>query len=468
MNISLIIPPSPFLLDEKVFPALGILKVASALQKTGYNVQVVDLSGDADYLNTVVRTVIPQNPDVIGITSTTPQFPFAMRVSHALRTALPTARLIIGGGHPTLVHASVKKSDRALKNWKIVQDNFDTVVVGDGELSCLQAVLPDAPAMINADDPASSLFLNNASLSDTAFPARELIDLNSYHYYLDGKRTTSLIGQLGCPFSCGFCSGRSSPMLRRIRMRSVDNIVEEILHIHLVHGCEGFMFYDDELNLNNAGTIGLMKRLIELKDKGFDFRYRGCIKSQLLTDEQAKHMAAAGFSEVLVGFESGNDKILTNINKKASKADNERCIGFLKKYGIKCKFLMSIGHPGESDETCQDTYEWLLKMRPDFFDVTIITAQPGSPYYDDSILTNKGWAYTCKSGDVLYTADLDYSVDVDYYKGAIGKYKSYVSTDYLTSDQLTQWRDFIESSVRSKIGIPYPTAKECFDRSMGQ
>jgi anaerobic magnesium-protoporphyrin IX monomethyl ester cyclase len=45
MKICLIIPPSPFLLDERVFMQLGILKIAAVLEKENYKVDVVDLSG---------------------------------------------------------------------------------------------------------------------------------------------------------------------------------------------------------------------------------------------------------------------------------------------------------------------------------------------------------------------------------------------------------------------------------------
>ena len=130
---------------------------------------------------------------------------------------------------------------------------------------------------------------------------------------------------------------------------------------------------------------------------------------------------------------------------------------------------MSLGHPGESDKTCEDTYNWLLKMKPDYFDVSIITTQPGSFYYDNSILTDNGWMYKCPNGDVLYSDDLDYSVISDFYKGMIGKYTSHVFTDYLTADNLVKWRDYIETNIRSKLNISYPTKKEIsYDKSMGQ
>ena len=43
--VCLIIPPSLFLLDERVFMTLGILRVASVLEKARIPVEVLDLSG---------------------------------------------------------------------------------------------------------------------------------------------------------------------------------------------------------------------------------------------------------------------------------------------------------------------------------------------------------------------------------------------------------------------------------------
>jgi len=44
-RVGLIIPPSAFLLDERVFVSLGLLKIASVLERRGHAVQVLDLSG---------------------------------------------------------------------------------------------------------------------------------------------------------------------------------------------------------------------------------------------------------------------------------------------------------------------------------------------------------------------------------------------------------------------------------------
>ena len=81
-KICLITPPSPFLLDERVFMHIGILKVASSLEKEGFIVDFLDLSGVENYLK-VIDDYCNQNIDtkVFGLTASTPQVPFAVNIA---------------------------------------------------------------------------------------------------------------------------------------------------------------------------------------------------------------------------------------------------------------------------------------------------------------------------------------------------------------------------------------------------
>jgi radical SAM superfamily enzyme YgiQ (UPF0313 family) len=183
-------------------------------------------------------------------------------------------------------------------------------------------------------------------------------------------------------------------------------------------------------------------------------------------------MVRAGFRWILVGFESGSPRILENIEKKATVEQNSRCMEIARRHGLKVKALMSIGHPGESKQTIRETKEWLLKEKPDDFDVTIITTYPGTPYYDRAVETGPGvWTYTYpKNGDKLHSFELDYTITADYYKGdPDGGYKAYVFTDYLSADDLVKERDAVEKEVRSTLGIPFNQSKAAqrYEHSMG-
>ncbi len=477
-KICLIIPPSPFLLDERVFMSLGILRVAAVLERAGVAVELLDLSGVDNFQDAVAGHVAATDTACFGLTATTPQLPAVREIVDVLRGLRPQARLILGGPHVTLAHAAYRQeqkrnhSHRAGRALRQLQNLADVLVAGDGELAVFEALGPSPPPLIDGDDPGTSRFLQSAELNRLPFPARHLVDVDSYRYTIDGTRALSLIAQLGCPFGCGFCGGRLSPSLRRVRMRTAENIVQEMLQLYHVYGVRGFMLYDDELNVNPK-MLELMRAVTEAqRNLGVDFRLRGFIKAELFTDEQAAAMHQAGFRWILVGFESGHERILTNIHKQATLDDNTRCLSIAKRHGLKVKALMSLGHPGESEATVRATRDWLVETRPDDFDATVITPYPGTPYFDEAVDTAAGiWTYTFPgTGDRLHSYEVDYSRVAEYYKGIPGTYQSYVYTDHLGADALVRLRDWLEADVRTTLGIPYPTAVSAlrYEHSMGQ
>lgn len=480
-RVTLVTPPSVFLLDERVFVNLGILKVAASLEQHGVVVEHLDLSGTANFIQALSDHLQATDSSVIGITTTTPQLPAVVQIVTKVREVRPDMRVILGGPHVTLTHSAVKLERRAGRTSRAhdalarLQSLADVLVSGDGDLAVLAAIEPSAPKLIDGDDPAGSFFLSSAQYDKTPPPARHLVDMSSYRYEIEGHRSTSLIAQLGCPFNCGFCGGRNSKSLRMIRTRTIESIVDEVRMLYERHGFTGFMFYDDELNVNR-NMIQLMEALESLqRSLGVEFRLRGFVKSELLNEDQAVAMYRAGFRWLLSGFESGSARILSNINKRATRDDNTRAVEVARRAGLKVKALMSVGHPGESVESTRDTQEWLLEVQPDDFDCTVITTYPGTPYYDEALphSTMPGvWTYTHpKNGDRLHACEIDFFQIADYYKGdPNGGYRSFVFTDHLTADELVNQRNWIEASVRAALGIPYPRARAAiqYEHSVGQ
>lgn len=480
--VCLITPPSPFLLDERGFPFLGPLKVAAVLEQAGIPVEVIDLAGYKNYLDIVCVHAHSSGARSFGVSATTPQFPAAVEIARVIKEARPDARTILGGTHATLTVAALKnertrgQAGRAHRAWQRIEENFDVVVSGDGERAVFKALEPNAPKLIDTDNRLDAGFLKTGDRElERVYPARHLIDLASYRYFIDGAKATSLIAQLGCPYKCGFCAGRASPMLRNIRTRSAESIVEEMLHIHAAYGLDALMFYDDELNVSSE-MVDLMQAIAKAgRDKKIEWKLRGFIKSERFNEAQAAAMHEAGFRQILIGFESGSPRILENIQKIATQADNTRCMDIARRHNLKVKALMSFGHPGESAQTVEDTHKWLVEVEPSDFDVTIITPYPGSPYYDGALPLAEAdspvWVYACRSGDKLYQQEVDYAREADYYKGDPNDgYVSHVWTDFLSGEDLIHMRDETERGVREGLGIPFnpSRASELYEHSMGQ
>lgn len=468
--VCLISTPSPFLADERVFPFLGILNVAAQLRANGNPVQVLDLAGYKNF-EEIMRTYL-SGTDIrtFGLTATTPQIPSAVIIRNIIKEMLPDSRIILGGPHATLTHTGFIEDQKAGRSgrgslaFNQLESLFDPIVVGDGEMAAFHAIDPlNKQRVIDAGILASPLFMKRGTLDQYSLPARDLIDFQSYRYFIDGKRAASVISQLGCPFECGFCGGRDSKVFRLIRSRSVQSTIGEIESIinmsrEWKEPIEAIMFYDDELNVKPGVLEDLCKGLIALQERlGIEMRFRGFVKAELFTQEQADLMYKAGFRILLSGVESGSDKILKAMRKHTSREINSRCVEYAHNAGLRFKALMSIGHPGENEETVKESIDWCLaNLKPgDDVDFTIITQFPGSPYFDHStyIQEKDAWLYTI-DGQNLWSKVVDYTKESDYYKGVPGAYTAFVWTDFLSPKDLVAQRDLAEATVRRTLNLP--------------
>src|SRR5438445_4366167 len=158
--------------------------------------------------------------------------PAATKSYRAFRALNPSVRIVLGGPNVALIHAAYEyeqkrgATGRAATAYRLLEEMFDVLVVGDGEIAVFDAVKDNPPKLVDGDDPKSDLFLDNQKLTELPFPARHLVDVDSYHYTIDGVRALSMIAQLCCAFGRGFCGGRTRPFLRQGRVRAAPNIVQ--------------------------------------------------------------------------------------------------------------------------------------------------------------------------------------------------------------------------------------------------
>jgi radical SAM superfamily enzyme YgiQ (UPF0313 family) len=229
-------------------------------------------------------------------------------------------------------------------------------------------------------------------------------------------------------------------------------VVDEIEQLHATYGFTHFVFYDDELNIHTPRLLELCRELIALQDKlGVKLHFRGFMKAELASVEQFTMLSEAGFDVLVVGAESGSDRILTNMRKHSTVEDNTRFVDLCRQFDIKAKAIMSLGHPGESDSTLEATEQWLDHVMLDDVNFTIISCLPGAPYYDKALRTGKHFTYTALSGDVLYSDDVDFHAELNYVSADLDYgYESTVWTDALDREDLVQWHKYLESRFKER------------------
>ncbi len=456
MIIPLIIPPSPYLINPRALMSLGVLYVAGYIESRGDKCVVIDLAGIDDYINYTINELKKIKFSNVGISATSGQACYTIKIAKAIKQEFPDVKIIGGGPHFT--HTCIAHKRTPQRTQKFINDfnkYFDCYVLGDGEKAIYEAILSENK-VIDATVPTSPSYVSSEDLDSFPFPARHLIDMDSYSYSLGDykeRKAINIISQRGCPYGCRFCCSRVDRYSRLTRKTSVNKSIQEIEYLYNTYKYTDFCFYDDELNVNSE-LDNFLNDFKNLKTKlGADLRFRAFLKSNLTSREQMKKLADAGMFIAVIGGESGSERILKNINKKSTVEQNTKFIEYAREFGIKAKCIMSLGHPGETPETLKETENWLEKVKLDDVNFTIVSCLPSSFYYDYAVKKSNGvWVYTVpENGDKLYSIDVNFHDKPNILNGSLDYgYESTVWTDALTQDDLVKWHAYLENKFKLK------------------
>ena len=396
MKVTLISPPSPFLIDQKAFPPLGLLYVAGFLEHNGIDISVADLANKETELENALEPYM--NADIYGITSTSPQYPQALKILKVLRRRNTKARVVIGGAYPSSLPD------------KCIQDGFDFVVAGEGEEAMLRLITnieeEHAPGIVNAT------YIQE--MDSIPFPGRHLIDINSFAYNIDDGRGTTLITSRGCPYTCSFCS--KEVWQRGTRFHSTEYVISELEHIIDKYDFKHFLFLDDTITIHKKRLLELCARMEPL-----NIKWR-CYARTTTTREMLIAMKKAGCVEIGVGVESGSQKILDIVDKKETVEQNSAFVELCKQVGITANVFIMIGLPGEDYETVEETRRWMERVRPDKFGFNIFMPYAGTPVY--------------KNPDRYDIQIFDVPEEKSWIKGRQGEYESFVATNALSRSEI--------------------------------
>ena len=409
MKILLINPPSKFLIDDNVFPTLGLLYLAAYLKRAGYkDISLLDLNGGHAMPDVM-------DADVVGFYSNTPQFPMAVSLRDELAKINKNKKAIYVIGGP---HVSGRPQDS--------EGHFDYTVVGEGERAFLDIADTYSRGERLKDKVLKYSYMKD--LDSIPFPDRELVDIKSYQYLIKGQPATTVITSRGCPYGCAFCANNAWG--KTLRMRSPENIIEELKLLIKKYGYKAFMFFDDTMTVNRKRMEKLCSMIKEL-----GIIYRCFIRSDTVDKDILAKMKDSGCVEVGVGMESGSQRILDIVDKGETVEQNMKAVKWCQELGISVKGFFVVGFPGEDKESVRETIEFIEESKVDDLDVTIFTPYPGSKIY-----VNK------KKYDVSFHDNYAES----WYKGKPDAYKSMVATSHLTAEEIAEIRNSIEKRFKKK------------------
>jgi len=195
----------------------------------------------------------------------------------------------------------------------------------------------------------------------------------------------------GCKSRCTFCLWPQTVGGHNYRVRSIPHVIEEVKYIlKEMPEVKEIFFDDDTLTDNGPRVADLARALGELGfgKPGFPVSWSCNAKANVPYDV-LKVLREHGLRLLLVGYESGNQKILHNI-KKGLRVDVAR--QFTKdchSLGIVIHGTFILGLPGETEETIEETIEFAKEINPHTIQVSLAAPYPGTFLYKQA--TENGW-----------------------------------------------------------------------------
>jgi radical SAM superfamily enzyme YgiQ (UPF0313 family) len=346
---------------------LGLACVASATQKAGYDVAMVDLMVEKDTRSALKEAIEGFSPDIIGISvrniddqnMENPIFLLdPVKEIVAGCRSLSGARIVLGGAGYSLFPESALSFLGA-----------DLGIQGEGEV-----VFPE---LIERMERGASL----SGLSGLYVPSHGFQCKRTFTKNLDTlplpdtdlwpipsqkeKLWMPVQTRRGCPLSCSYCSTEVIEG-RVMRRHSPEAIVQWMARWRRA-GIRQFYFVDNTFNLPPSYAKKICRNLI---DHGLNIRWWSILYPKQVDKELVGLMAEAGCEQVSIGFESGSERILKNMNKRFTPKEVHQISERLSEYGIRRMGFLLLGSPGETRESVEESLVFADSVNLDFLKIT--------------------------------------------------------------------------------------------------
>jgi len=383
----------------------------------------------------VVNKILEFNPDWIGYTSYTANVKTIDILSAKVRQKAPEIRQVVGGPHATLDQGLLSRLA-----------NIDYTVSREGEYVMLDLVngkdLKSIKGLSFRDEDG---FIHNSGDSDALnidtipLPERDKL----WGVSLEQKKMVDVsyvITIRGCPASCLYCSSPFHWKRNATRLRSPENVIEELKLIkqnywydkqydYSASGNVGHKnkliikdntivyFVDDVFSINKKRVKKLLRMMI---DNNLNMPFKCEIRADQLDEEICELLHAANCHRAKVGFESGSNKILKQIKKGETREQMMHGASLLKKANVPFTAYFMTGFQNETNEDLKQTIDFAKKIEADYYSLSILAPYYGTGMYFDLIkqgykLDKEPWEYFYhQSGKLMINSNLDENLIKEY------------------------------------------------------
>ncbi len=388
-------------------PPLGLASLAAWVRRE-LPVQVAIHDGSFQPgLGPVRRFLERFRPDFVGIGSSTLMLPDTLAVAALARER--GARVVLGGPHPSLFAAEL-----------LDEPSVDAVIRGEGEQS-LVALLERWLARAGGPPPAGVSWraadgrvLHGddrppiEDLDHLPLPAWELLDMRRYlrswgklDHLRPGLRGANVSAARGCPHRCSFCQ----PTLRtlfgpRLRQRSPEHLVEELVALRRRYGVEGFWFTDDTFTARPRWTHAFCEAYARA---GLKLPWGCTSRADALQPALIDTMADAGLARLGIGLEAASERIREGVYAKGASVEQVReALGHARDRGVHGFVFLMLGAPGERLDEMVETIRTAAALPAHDASFSLCVPLPGTALH--ARLVERGVPLSSRHRDYDYYA----------------------------------------------------------------
>jgi len=366
------------------FPPLGLLSIATILQNEGHEIRVYSPEDNDDSFINEVRN---DKPELIGFSITTAQYRRVADIIAKLKQAGVKTLMCAGGPHVS-----------ALPEETIENLGIDFAVFGEGEITTSKVVerLSDGKSLEGVEGvafKANGEVIINAprelvpDLDTIPFVNREFIDyerclrppgiIRGY----PTRRSAAIMSGRGCAYDCLFCNSELM-FKRKIRKRSVENVIDEIKMLTDKYKLDAIFFPDEAFTVKKDWVFDFCEKL---KKEDLKLKWACQMRVHPIDEEVLKVLKSAGCVQVEFGVESGSPKVIEILRKKITPEQVEHAFSLAKKVGLRRLATFMLGNPKEEWEDLKMTESLAKKIRPDYVSFFYTVPYPGTKLYDMAI-----------------------------------------------------------------------------------
>lgn len=372
----LLINPAYSSNDIVYFP-LGLGYVAGACDNEDIEVKFIDVNiSKADQIIDIIQK---NDIHVAGIGGFLTQLRSTLELANLIKDNCKDVIVIVGGvqvfGCEQFIMENSKADIVCVGESEMILPEIIHALYSDKNFSGISSILYRREGEILKKDGFSIV----VDIDKICFPKYDIFPMeiyikNNYHS-APGRRTVDFICSRGCPYHCNYCINSKKPV--KMRYRSPRNILNEIGLLKEKYGVNDFSFGDEIFTVNNNKALEICETI-----KGEDITWVTSIRADGIDDTILSAMKESGCRMLLIGFESGSEKILKSMNKKTNIDTYSNAIKLLRKHNIMFYSNFMIGMPEENDDTVRETEEF-CKANELIFGASYVTPFPGTRLYDE-------------------------------------------------------------------------------------